>query len=98
MRMRNADASGRHRRPWRRGCFEPEIELALLQRDRHRTAALEPAEENLVRQWIAHFGLNHAGERPSAVHRVEAFFGEPRPGVGFESDRDATFGELRLEL
>jgi hypothetical protein len=74
------------------------VGFATAAADRHRAAVLEPAEQDLVGQRVAHLGLDDARERPRAVDRVVALLGQPRARLGLERDRHAPLGELRLEL
>ena len=70
--------------------LDVERQLLAVEADRHRAAVLEPAEQDLVGQRIAHLGLDHARQRPRAVDRVVALLARARrapPGV--RRDRDA---------
>jgi hypothetical protein len=56
--------------------FDPQVELAVLDPDRHPTAVAEAAEEELVGQRALEGGVDHPGERAGAEGGVVAAIGE----------------------
>src|SRR5258708_12083760 len=78
--------------------MEGEGEFSASATDRPRPAVLELAEEDLVREWITHFGLDHARERPRTHHRIEPLLRQVGPRFRRQRDGDAPLRELGLEL
>src|SRR5258708_15389888 len=78
--------------------MEGEGEFSASATDRPRPAVLELAEEDLVREWITHFGLDHARERPRTHHRIEPLLRQVGPRFRRQRDGAAPLRQLGLEL
>src|SRR6185503_8890556 len=78
--------------------LERKRQLAVLEPDRHGSAVLQPAEQDLIGQRIAYFGLDDPRERARPENRVVALLREPRARLRLQRDRDPALGKLRLEL
>src|SRR5450759_3000272 len=66
--------------------------------DRNVPAVFQRAEEDFVGEPIAHFRLDHAGQRARAEDRVVALLREVRARVWLERNRAAALGQLLFEL
>ena len=82
-------ASGSTKPSLRRRCnLAVELQSLLAGADHDLLAVLDAAGEDHFRQRILHRLLDHALERPRAVGRIPAFFGQPIARRGLELDGD----------
>src|SRR5262249_52400689 len=93
-----AGSAALRRRRGRSARLERERELLAVEPDRHGAAVLEAAEQDLVREGIAHLGLDDAAQRTRAHDGIEPLLREPGTRLRQERDRHAPLRELGFEL
>src|ERR1700683_2632925 len=72
--------------------FESQLVLLAVEKDPHRSPALQTAEKNLVGQGFLDVFLNHACKRPCAELMVIALLAEPACRFGCQVEGDIAIG------
>src|SRR5204862_216835 len=73
--------------------LEGKSQLVLVEADRDGAAVFEPAEQNFVRERVAHFLLDDAAERSRAECRLVPLPRQPRARFRCQRNRDAPIRE-----